>query len=538
MAFPTPYHEDSDADDEYERSGTSPHLPADSDASPTDSDSPSTEHTPTLFDTTLDDRFPAAIISDWTAEECADYVTSLGLDQYSETFLDNDIVGEALIALKHEELKEMGISSVGHRLTILKSVYDVKIKHEIPIEVDHYIPLCMSLYSLTHHPVIDSVSKCLAADASAQDATATQEDIARLIRSFKLRDERIVQAEAELRRLTEEYQNLKKDLLPVFRMAKDQLQPLPFHPTAPTQEPYANEQPLTSALSPPQGDNSKSVSSLSRKLSTRIFLGSTPKNSSPTHIPPLIQEGRHFPDSSSLDPSAAANAASTHLTASMNGGSAPLVISPGQQNLPSPTSPPAIYTSSQLASRSYGGGSGISSNRGTYTRPEDNLSHVSYSSTVSTVVDRSERSNPNPTPTTARRFEPHSSSHPSSGPPTSGGTPSVEVFKSFRVSMDDPCHKVLPAALKKYNIDADWRQYALYIVYGDQERCLGLEEKPLILFKQLDREGRKPMFMLRRHAAPLEGHSGPLQPGSAGLDALGGSSMSGRGSITVPGGVL
>jgi hypothetical protein len=76
----------------------------------------------------------------------------------------------------------------------------------------------------------------------------------------------------------------------------------------------------------------------------------------------------------------------------------------------------------------------------------------------------------------------------------------VEIFKSFRVSMEDPCYKVLPAALKRYNIQADWRQYALYIVHGDQERCLGLEERPLILFKQLDKEGRKPMFMLRRNA--------------------------------------
>ncbi len=60
-------------------------------------------------------------------------------------------------------------------------------------------------------------------------------------------------------------------------------------------------------------------------------------------------------------------------------------------------------------------------------------------------------------------------------------------------------------ALKRYNITDDWREYALYIVHGDQERCLGLEERPLLLFKQLDKEGRKPMFMLRRHAAPEEG---------------------------------
>jgi Ras association (RalGDS/AF-6) domain len=82
--------------------------------------------------------------------------------------------------------------------------------------------------------------------------------------------------------------------------------------------------------------------------------------------------------------------------------------------------------------------------------------------------------------------------------------PKVEIFKSFRVSMDDPCYKVLPAALKEYNINTDWRQYDFYIVYGDQERVVGLNEKPLILFKQLDNEGKKPMFMLRKNAGYLE----------------------------------
>ena len=56
--------------------------------------------------------------------------------------LENEIVGEALIALKHEELKEMNILSVGHRLTILKGAYDVKVRQEVPIESDHYIPPC------------------------------------------------------------------------------------------------------------------------------------------------------------------------------------------------------------------------------------------------------------------------------------------------------------------------------------------------------------------------------------------------------------
>jgi hypothetical protein len=58
------------------------------------------------------------------------------------TRAENEIVGEALVALKHDDLKQMGVTSVGHRLTILKSVYDIKIKQDIPIESDHYVPLC------------------------------------------------------------------------------------------------------------------------------------------------------------------------------------------------------------------------------------------------------------------------------------------------------------------------------------------------------------------------------------------------------------
>ena len=59
-----------------------------------------------------------------------------------DLFTENEIVGEALIALKHEDLKEMSIVSVGHRLTILKGVYDVKVRQDVPIESDHYIPPC------------------------------------------------------------------------------------------------------------------------------------------------------------------------------------------------------------------------------------------------------------------------------------------------------------------------------------------------------------------------------------------------------------
>ena len=38
-----------------------------------------------------------------------------------------------------------------------------------------------------------------------------------------------------------------------------------------------------------------------------------------------------------------------------------------------------------------------------------------------------------------------------------GHVPSLEIFKTFHVGLDDPCYKVLPATLRKFNIDADYR---------------------------------------------------------------------------------
>jgi hypothetical protein len=83
--------------------------------------------------------------------------------------------------------------------------------------------------------------------------------------------------------------------------------------------------------------------------------------------------------------------------------------------------------------------------------------------------------------------------------------------KVFRVGMDDSCYNILPDAVGKYSATLqsngyplDWRHYALYIGFGDQERVLGLDEKPLAIFKDLDRAGKKPMFMLRKIPEPEE----------------------------------
>ena len=93
MAHPHPlvttYHEDSDADDEYERSlvGTPIDAQPDSDGSDTESERPSNDHTPTFSKQGDDPSLPKSEITEWTAEETAQFISTLGLRQYCDVFI-------------------------------------------------------------------------------------------------------------------------------------------------------------------------------------------------------------------------------------------------------------------------------------------------------------------------------------------------------------------------------------------------------------------------------------------------------------------
>ena len=376
------------------------------------------------------------------------------------------------------------------------------------------------------------------------------------------------QAEEQLRQLAQAYSKLRQELIPVFKMAKERLEPLPnvpgYHVSTSSPELHNLE-----ATSPPAVQPPPEKTGLSRTLSLnkkKLFLGSGPKNHSPTYIPSTIHEGKALSDGSSLDPSAAATAASTNL--SMSYSALPPTNSPSAIPQPSPTSP-LPYQPPMLAARSYRDGvtppggrnmheyadEGRSSRPAPSNTPPNARDPPNSATSMNSNVSSTRNPNNN-TFSSASTVVPsaHSSMNGISTTPvptsatggsgSSADTPSVEIFKSFRVGLDDPCHKVLPAALRKYNIQADWRQYALYIVYGDQERCVDLDEKPLALFKDLDREGKKPMFMLRKLAPATD------TPSSASLRApglgVGGVPTSSAASVrtlgamqsNVPGGVL
>ena len=74
------------------------------------------------------------------------FVVFVGNDCYivSEhcSFIENNISGEVLCMLDSEGLKDVGVTTIGQRLAILKAVYQVKLAQNVPIDADHYVPPC------------------------------------------------------------------------------------------------------------------------------------------------------------------------------------------------------------------------------------------------------------------------------------------------------------------------------------------------------------------------------------------------------------
>jgi hypothetical protein len=54
--------------------------------------------------------------------DVAAWLRGLGLEQYAQLFRDNDIDGEILCGMTAEDLKELGISSFGHRRRLLNAI--------------------------------------------------------------------------------------------------------------------------------------------------------------------------------------------------------------------------------------------------------------------------------------------------------------------------------------------------------------------------------------------------------------------------------
>ncbi len=54
--------------------------------------------------------------------DVADWLRALGLEQYTAAFQDNDVDSNILPSLTADDLKDLGINSVGHRRVLLEAI--------------------------------------------------------------------------------------------------------------------------------------------------------------------------------------------------------------------------------------------------------------------------------------------------------------------------------------------------------------------------------------------------------------------------------
>ncbi|CAG8463681.1 812_t:CDS:2, partial [Scutellospora calospora] len=293
-------------------------------------------------------------VTRWDVNKVHAWFASLGFTNYESQIKEQDIDGEILVLLDHEALKDLGVRSVGHRVSILKAIYNLKIQYNVPVELGQYIPPSAEF-------------------ESAMNVTNGIPDLRKIEGAIQERNALIYHLSDEVKGLRSELAKLREEMTPVLKITKEN-KPLP--------EPERNS----------------------------IDNPSTPSTSKTTNLSVQV-------------PGISVTNFSRSPTYSSDGSSAP----------PSPHSP-------------YDGGN-------------------------SRLIND------------AIKFFGNQS------------------YKSFRVSLEDPCHKVLPAALKKYKITDDWRQYALFIRFGSPdhltERCLSYDEKPLLLFQKLKEAYQNPVFMLK-----------------------------------------
>ncbi|KAI0305899.1 hypothetical protein B0F90DRAFT_1808478 [Multifurca ochricompacta] len=88
----------------------------------------------------LQPQEPKGPILDWDEADVQLFLSNLGFPQYEARVKEHNLTGDVLCIIGPEDLKEIGIATVGQRLAILKAIYLIKLAHDIPFEPDHYIP--------------------------------------------------------------------------------------------------------------------------------------------------------------------------------------------------------------------------------------------------------------------------------------------------------------------------------------------------------------------------------------------------------------
>lgn len=66
--------------------------------------------------------FKSKPVDAWSMTDVAAWLDELGMEQYAESFEENEICGSHLTEMTKDDLRELGIARLGHRLTIINAL--------------------------------------------------------------------------------------------------------------------------------------------------------------------------------------------------------------------------------------------------------------------------------------------------------------------------------------------------------------------------------------------------------------------------------
>ncbi|GME82345.1 unnamed protein product [Ambrosiozyma monospora] len=360
-------------------------------------------------------------------------------DDIIDAFRTHNITGLTLPYLNTEELKDMGIMNLKKRLTLMSHINDLLIDKGLSQlklgSSSHPVMNKLQAFMISTN-LVSSLSEAIEGSASVPGSATSV-------------------GSATSRNLINQFNRLKEDLLPVLKEIKDKKPlPTPDHTTS-----------ASASISASGGSPNKLHSSrhniTAKKANYRRSI------SSPPIISPIVYDQNDQPMSGQLPNS---STVSVHTSTTGN--------QPRSPNRP------------QLLQA----GSSTSINRHHHHLRPSMLSSQSSNSVVSSANTLSPpvlgnggsvMASPNYSTTTVN---------------TSSMSHKNEPLKQLRAKTDDPCYKILQSAMKRHNLDQnEWKNYVLVICYGgDQERIIGYDEKPVVVFKELNEMGLNPSMMLRQ----------------------------------------
>ncbi|WRT63951.1 uncharacterized protein IL334_000878 [Kwoniella shivajii] len=415
---------------------------------------------------------PGLSLLEWDEAAVQSYLSDLGLDKYEDVIYEHGITGDVLSVMDHSALQDLGMNSLGHRLNLLRAVWELKKDQGIEFGEDDWKP------------------------QEAEEAEKVmQSSVERLLDLIMEQHERLIHLEKEQGRMLFA---LEENGIPIPI-------PIPIPPNPADGEirgiPGMDGKGNLGRIGSLRGrevkertiDNEENGAGPSR--TRRASATFPPSLASSTNTNTNTNTNAPVAPNTSDTPTFQDSFTPTTVTSSYPFDS-PLAQIRGEEkdrdkshngNRPQPIQPPpmARMISGPISSSSL-------------TSPPPYPSHSQSQSLIppKSLGQPISSSGTSPTPTPIPSGS-GSTSAPSDKAKSQANAEARSAAKSFRVTLEDPCWKVLPAALKKYKINDDWKLYALFICFDNTERCLSYDEKPLLQFQKLKETGHRPVFMLR-----------------------------------------